>query len=150
MAAAVVEIVAERNDHAWRVMRDQPREPRQCLCRVVGRQQSAAPREARAFFQMQVRDDEQAFLGPIERTGAVGRKRDAGYAHAAVARAIKAERAGSGGCLCHCPESIRHPPYASATRQAKPEDISLPGPTARTPRRCGTRCPTPCSFPAGT
>ena len=82
---AVVEIVAQRDDDARRIVRDQPREPRQRFGGVVGRQQHAAPREARAFFQMQVGDDEQAFLGPVERPGAVGGEVGAGNAQARVA-----------------------------------------------------------------
>ena len=79
-----MEIVAERDHGARRVMRDQPREPRQRLGRVVGRQQLAAPREARPFFQMQIGDDQHAFVAPVERAEAVGRERDAVHGDAAV------------------------------------------------------------------
>ena len=64
---------------------------------------------------MQVRDDEQAFLGPIERTGAVGRKRDAGYAHAAVARVAQRGRAVSRRCFATDGKALVMPAFGAYT-----------------------------------
>src|SRR5690348_2448872 len=72
-----MEVVAERNHGARRVMRDKPREPRQRLGRIVWRQQLTAAREARAFFEMEVGDDQQRLVAPAERAAAVCRERDA-------------------------------------------------------------------------
>src|SRR4051812_48276494 len=60
------------------MVRDQPRDARQRLGRVVGRQQLATPRKARAFFQMQIGDDKQTLLGPIQCPEAVRVKRHGG------------------------------------------------------------------------
>jgi hypothetical protein len=49
-------------------------QPRQGRRGVVGRQQHAAGGEGRAFFQMQIGEDEQALFRPIERPGAIGDK----------------------------------------------------------------------------
>ena len=70
--AAVVETVAERDQQPWRVPLDQARQPRQGRRSVVGRQQYTARGEGRALFQMQVGDDQQPLVGPIERARGVG------------------------------------------------------------------------------
>ena len=69
---AVVKTVAERDHHARIVPRDHRGEAAERRRGVVGRQQHAARGEARAFFQMQVGDDEQALLFPEQRAGEIG------------------------------------------------------------------------------
>jgi len=64
-AFAVVKTVAERNNDAGRVPGHQCVERLQCGAGVVRRQQHAAAREARSFFEMQVSDAEKATLGEI-------------------------------------------------------------------------------------
>ena len=74
-SAAVMEAVAQRDDAARRIMRDKTRKPRQRRGGVIGRQQHAARGKARAFFQMQVGDDEQALLRPVQRACRIGEER---------------------------------------------------------------------------
>ena len=76
-AAAVVEIVAERDHDAGGIARDDRAESFQRRRGIIGRHQHAAHGKGRAFFEMQVGDDERAFVGPVERAGEVG---DEGYA----------------------------------------------------------------------
>ncbi len=76
-SVSVVETVAERDHHARRIAGDESRDPRERPARIIWRQQDAARREARAFFQMQVGDREDTFLRPVERARAVGDERDA-------------------------------------------------------------------------
>ena len=64
---AIVKAVAERDHDARIIMRDDSREPRKRRLGVIGRQQHAAGREARALFEMQVGDDEQTLLFPEQR-----------------------------------------------------------------------------------
>ena len=77
MRVAIVKTVAER-DHGFRIeARDHRAEPAQRSDGVVRRQQHAAHREARAFFQMQIGDDEQPLVFPVQRAGEIGDERDA-------------------------------------------------------------------------
>ena len=78
MGVAVVKTVAERNHHARIVPRDHRRKPAERRHRIVGRQQHAARRKARALFQMQVGDHQQALLFPEQRAGEIGDQGDAG------------------------------------------------------------------------
>ena len=73
--ATVMETVAERRHAARRIARNQAGEARQRRGGVIGRKQLAPHGEARAFFQMQVGDGEQALLRPIERAIRVGDER---------------------------------------------------------------------------
>ena len=72
MGIAVVKTVAECNHHARVMPCDDGSEPAQRRHRVVGRQQHAAGGETGAFFQMQIRDDQQAFFFPEQRAGEIG------------------------------------------------------------------------------
>ena len=76
--AAIMETVAERDDHARRIARDQLCEARQGGGGVVRRQQHPARGKARAFFQMQIADREQALFRPIERAFGIGDEGDGG------------------------------------------------------------------------
>ena len=58
MGVTVVKTVAERDHHARIVTRDHSREPAERSYRVIGRQQDAAGGEARAFFQVQIGDEQ--------------------------------------------------------------------------------------------
>ena len=75
-AIAVVEAVAQRDHHAWRVAGDEEREPCQGRRGIIGREQHAARGEARALLQMQVRDRQDALFVPVERTLAIGGDHD--------------------------------------------------------------------------
>ena len=77
MGGAVMKTVAERDHHARVVPRDDSREATECRHRIVRRQQHAARRETGAFFQMQIRDHEQALLFPEQGAGEIG---DQGHA----------------------------------------------------------------------
>ena len=114
---AVVETVAQRHDDARRMAGDQSREPRQRCGRVVGRQQHAARGEARAFFQVEVGDDQQAFLGPVERPGQWSARRLRTPARVfGVQNGASWKRRTS----VSFPESACVPPYAIASCRAKP------------------------------
>ena len=63
-ALVVVKTVAESDDPARREARDQPFEPGERLGGIVGRQHLPASGEGRALLEMQVGDDEQAFVAP--------------------------------------------------------------------------------------
>jgi len=63
---AIMEIVAERNDHFRVVAGDDGREDIERRDRIVGRQHHAATGEGSAFFQMQIRDDEHAGFRQVE------------------------------------------------------------------------------------
>ena len=78
MGVAVVKTVAERDHHARIMPRDHGGEAAERRHRVIGRQQHAARGKARAFFQMQVGDDQQALLFPEQRAGEIGDQSDAG------------------------------------------------------------------------
>ena len=69
--------VAERDHRAGIVPRNHGREAAERSHGVVGRQQHAAGRKAGTFFQMQVRDHQQALFFPEQRAGEIG---DEGYA----------------------------------------------------------------------
>ncbi len=69
---AIVEAVAERDDGRGVVGVDDLGEALQGFARVVGRQHLALGGEMRAFFQMQVGDDEGVLGRPIEGAGHVG------------------------------------------------------------------------------
>lgn len=69
MRGAIVKAVAERDDDSRIMAGDDGSEPAQCGERVVGRQEHAAGGEARAFFQMQIGNDEQALLFPEQGAG---------------------------------------------------------------------------------
>ena len=75
---AVVKAVAERDDKTRCVTLDEPGEPGQGRRRIVRRQQHAARGEGRAFFQMQIGDREQFFIGPKQRARRIGNQRHAG------------------------------------------------------------------------
>ena len=98
--AAVMEAVAERDHASRRITHDQPREPGERRRGVIGRQQRAAPRKAGSFFQVQVGDDEQALVRPIQRAEAVGMQSSARDHDRGAGRAflpplpLKGERAG--------------------------------------------------------
>ena len=77
MGVAVMKTVAERDHHARIVPRDHGAETPERRHRIVGRQQHAARGKTRAFFQMQVGDDEQALFFPEQRAGEIGDQRDA-------------------------------------------------------------------------
>jgi len=77
-SAAVVKTVAERDHAVRRVMRDEAGKPRQRRRGVVRRQQLAARRVTRAFFQMEIRNGKEPLFGPIDRAGGIGEQRNAG------------------------------------------------------------------------
>src|SRR5579875_106674 len=78
-AIAVMETVAQGDDDAWHVARDQMGKPRQgCGC-VIGRQKPAAGGKSRSLFEMQIRDRQQAVLRPIEYAGGIRNQTDTGY-----------------------------------------------------------------------
>ena len=81
MGVAVMKTVAERDHHARVVPRDHRSEAPERRYRIVGRKQHAADRETGAFFQMQIRDDEQAFVFPEQRAGEIGDQGDARDIH---------------------------------------------------------------------
>jgi hypothetical protein len=74
MRLRIMKAVAERDDPAWLVARDDGSQSRQRRRRVVRRQQDAAGGEAGAFFQMQVGDDQQPFVVPEQHARCVGGK----------------------------------------------------------------------------
>ena len=78
MGGAIVKTVAERDHHAGIVARDHGRKTAQRRRGVVRRQQHAARGKARAFFQMQIGNDEQVLLFPEQGAGGIGKQRDAG------------------------------------------------------------------------
>ena len=77
-SAAVMKIVAERDNEMRCVALDESCQPRQRRGCIVRRQQHAAGGEGRTFFEMQVGDDEQLFIRPINRARRIGDERDAG------------------------------------------------------------------------
>ncbi len=72
MGGAVMKTVAECNHHARVVPRDDSGKATECRHRIVRRQQHAARREAGAFFQVQIRDHEQALLFPEQGAREIG------------------------------------------------------------------------------
>src|SRR6478609_2480946 len=70
-AAAVMKAVAERHDAAWRVVRNQMRQPRECCRGIVRRKQLPTRGKTRTFLQMQIGDGQQPMLRPIERAARV-------------------------------------------------------------------------------
>ncbi len=77
-SAAIMEAVAERDDEARRIARDQLREPGKRRRRVVGRQQHAAPSEARSLLEVEIGDDERALIRPVQHGGRIKNERDSG------------------------------------------------------------------------
>jgi hypothetical protein len=76
--AAIVEAVAQCDHEPWRIAFDQARHSRQCRRCIVGRQQHAACGKRRAFFKMQIGDDQELFVGPIDCSRSIGEKSDVG------------------------------------------------------------------------
>src|SRR5215203_55984 len=76
-SADVVEAVAERNDCAGIEARDYVGEPRESLPSIVGRQELAPARERRAFFEVQVRDEQHVVLREIHGPGQIENGDDA-------------------------------------------------------------------------
>src|SRR5262245_52466071 len=120
---AVVETVAEGDHEIRRIARHQRTELGQRRRRVVGRQQHAAGREARAFFEMQVGDDQEAFFRPVKRTGTIGNQRNAGYDNIAPDRSPKPR-----ALRLHCMASFTSSASASrsSSSDASPWTISRP------------------------
>ena len=83
MRITVVETIPECDDRAGLVVSDHGGEPTQGRYRIERRQQGAARRVARAFFEMQIGDDKQALLIPHQRTGEIDAQREAGDLHRA-------------------------------------------------------------------
>src|SRR4029077_4750791 len=69
---------AERDHHFRIVARDHHGKTAEGSGRIVGRQQHAARGKAGTFFQMQVRDHEQALLLPEQGSGKIRNKGNAG------------------------------------------------------------------------
>jgi len=76
MRVAIMEAVAERDHGARVVMGDNGGQYRKRCRGIERRQQDAAHREARAFFQVQIGDDKQALIVPVQRAGQIGGERD--------------------------------------------------------------------------
>jgi len=96
MRVAIVKTVAQ-GDHRLRIMpRDHGAEAAEGGDGVIGRQQHAAHGVARAFFQMQVGDDQQPLLFPIKRARQIRRQRDAGDGDGTR---VDGERVGEHGSL---------------------------------------------------
>src|SRR5690242_11914886 len=70
-----MEAVAQSDDATRRIMRDEARKPRQRRSGVIRRQQHAARGKARAFFQMQIGNDEQTQFRPIQHAFRIGEER---------------------------------------------------------------------------
>ena len=79
--AAIVEVVAECEYAARRVIADQTGKPHQCFRGVVRRHQHAAGGEARSLFQVQISDNEQPVFRPIQRAGGIANKFGAADRH---------------------------------------------------------------------
>jgi hypothetical protein len=109
-SAVVMKAVAERDQEARGVTFDQAREPRQRCRGIERRQQHAARRESRSFFQMQIGDDQHLFVRPIERAGGIGRQGDAGERKRVIGAPLRSPGpsfwipafAGMSGGTSHC------------------------------------------------
>ena len=126
-AVAIVKAVAEADDDPRAVVIDHRLQPEQRRRGVVRRNEHAAPRQRRAFFEMQVGDAEQPERrGNTARRGgrtAPSRRRS----RSAAAWASPARNIGSAFTAC-CPSPLRSglPPPTEASR--RPRRRPAPGP----------------------
>ena len=104
--------VAQRDDKTRRIALDQARQPRQRRRRIVRRQQHAALGEGRAFFQMQIGDDEQSFVRPVQRAGRIGDEHRTGESDSGILLWIPAcagmsGRSATPHCIASFTNSVR-------------------------------------------
>ena len=110
----VMKAVAQRDDKTRRIALDQARQPRQRRRRIVRRQQHAALGEGRAFFQMQIGDDKQSFVRPVQRAGRIGDERRTGESDRGILLRIPAGAGMSGrSATPHCIASFTNSSAAS-------------------------------------
>ena len=99
----VMKAVAQRDDKTRHIALDQARQPRQRRRRIVRRQQHAALGEGRAFFQMQIGDDQQSFVRPVQRAGRIGDEHRTGESDSGILLWIPAGAGMSGrSATPHC------------------------------------------------
>jgi hypothetical protein len=108
--------VAERDHHPWIVARDDRGEQRQRRCRIPGRQQDATRGKTRSLLKVQVGDDQQPLVVPVQCTGGVGGKRHASDLERCRSKAHVA--AGDPGVHC---ESFPYRSIALVARDAPTE-----------------------------